>query len=189
MQREEFIRVLFSAAAFLKAPLESVVGQSLKDAYTVTKAYLTTKLGRGSPTQHALDRALEKPETAPQDAAAGLEMDDELCRLGETLAALLSAAAREARQSVRVTGQGNHVQVAGGDIVTTTRLVRRTVLTSGDGHLPATQRRQLVRLIAEVADRFAAEDGRVLAPFMRCFSSVLVWSPTLPFPPINLRRQ
>jgi hypothetical protein len=160
MQREEFIRVLFSAAAFLKAPLESVVGQSLKDAYAITKAYLVRKLGRGSPAQHALDRALEKPETAPPDAATGLEMDGELRRLGDTLAALLSAAAREARQSVRVTGQGNHVQVAGGDIVTIARLVRRTVLTPGEGHLSPTQRRQLVVLIGEVADRFAGEDGR-----------------------------
>jgi hypothetical protein len=52
------------------------------------------------------------------------------------------------------------VQVAGGDIVTTTRQVRRNVITPGEGHLGAEQRKQLVALIAEVAARYSGEDGR-----------------------------
>lgn len=165
MPREEFIRILLAAAAFLKAPLELVAAHSLKDIYQAAKTYLSGKLGLGSSANHALDMALEKPEsearqTLLHEEAAGLEMDSELARLGETLKALLPAGAGPIRQNVRVTGRGNQVQVAGGDIVTTTRQVRRNILTPGEGHLSADQRRQLVRLIAEVADRFAGEDGR-----------------------------
>lgn len=165
MQREEFIHTLLSAAAFLKTPLEALASQSLKDAYAAAKTYLAGKLGVGSCANQALDLALEKPESEIRksllvEESAGLEMDSELTRLGETLAALLPANGNKVRQSVRVCGRSNHVQVAGGDIVTTTRQVRRNILTPGDGHLAVGQRKELVALIAQVADRFAGEDGR-----------------------------
>lgn len=167
MQREEFIRILLAAAAFLKTPLETLALQSLKDVYATAKSYLAKKLGLGSAANQALDLALEKPESEAhqtvlneESAAAGLEMDAELSRLGETLVTLLPVSAGDVRQNVRVVGRGNHVQVAGGDIITTTRQVRRNVLTPGEGHVTADQRKQLVALIAQVADRFAGEDGQ-----------------------------
>lgn len=165
MQREEFIHTLLSAAAFLKTPLEALASQSLKDAYSGAKAYLAGKLGLGSSASQALDLALEKPESETRksllvEESAGLEMDPELTRLGEALAALLPANGNEVRQSVRVAGRGNHVQVAGGDIITTTRQVRRNILTPSEGHLAASRRKELGALIAQVADRFAGEDGR-----------------------------
>jgi hypothetical protein len=165
MQREEFIHTLLSAAAFLKDSLEALASQSLKDAYAAAKSYLAKKLGIGSSANRALDLAVEKPESETRksllaEESAGLEMDPEFCRLGETLAAMLPANMNRVRQNVRVTGRGNRVQVAGGDIITTTRQVHRNVLTPGNGHLDAGQRKKLVALIAEVADRFAGEDGR-----------------------------
>jgi len=167
MQREEFIHTLLSAAAFLKEPMESLASQSLKDAYGAAKSYFAKKLGIGSAANRALDMALEKPDSPAcqtllheESAGASLDSDPELSRLGEALRAHLPDDAPQVRQSVRVAGNGNRVQVAGGDIVTTFRQVRRNVIRPGDDHLSAHQRKQLVALIAEVADRFAGEDGR-----------------------------
>jgi len=166
MQREEFIHTLLSAAAFLKNPLEALASQSLKDAYAAAKSYLAKKLSGRSAANRALDLALKKPDSLTrqtllheESATAGLEDDPELSRLGEALLAHLPEDARQPRQSVRVTGDRNRVQVAGGDIVTTSRHVRRNVIRPGDGHLTVEQRNQLVALIAQVADRMAGEDG------------------------------
>lgn len=166
MQREEFIHTLLSAAACLKTPLEALASQSLKDAYAAAKSYLGKKLGVGSPAQQALDLALEKPESETRKSllheetvSAGWEMDAELRRLGTQLGSLLPTTATKQRQTVRVTGRGNQVQVAGGDIITTNRMVRRAAVTPDASHLTADQRRRLVALIADVADRLAGEDG------------------------------
>lgn len=166
MQREEFIHTLLSAAAFLKNPLEALASQSLKDAYAAAKSYLAKKLGIGSAANRALDLALEKPDSLArqtllheESATAGLDGDPELSHLGEALLAHLPEGARPTRQSVRVAGNGNRVQVAGGDIITTSRQVRRNVIRPANGHLTVDQRKQLVALIAQVADRLAGEDG------------------------------
>jgi len=164
MQRDTFITALLSAAAYLKQPFEAVATQSLKDAYHAAKSWLGRKLDDGSDGAKALDLALEKPDSAVRKALlveatadAGLEQDDEMRRLGQALVALLPA---PRQQKICVSGWGNHVQVAGRDLVTTTRNVHRAIITPGEGHLTLEQRRKILVLIAQVADRLAGEDGR-----------------------------
>lgn len=167
MKTEELCALLLSAAAFLQKPLQEVSTQSLKDLYAAAKAYLRRKFGEGSAAAKVLELATEKPESAmrkallvEEAASAGLEHDPELPRLIEQLTAALPAARDATRQTVRVTGRHNHVQVAARDIINTARHVRRSVITPDERHLDAAQKRQLGAVIAELADRLAADDGR-----------------------------
>jgi len=58
-----------------------------------------------------------------------LRHDAELARQIENLAALLPSSAGPMRQTVRVAGEGNTVQVAGRDLIHTAKLIRRNAIT------------------------------------------------------------
>jgi hypothetical protein len=167
MQTETIITTLLSAAAFLKTPVQEAATQSIKDLFATATYYLKKKFGDGSAATKALELATEKPESAARKAvlieeteSASLETDDELLRMIERLAALLPNPADSVRQNVRITGRSNRVHVAGGDIITAERHVYRNVITPGEGHLNADQRKRISALIAQLADRLAGDDGR-----------------------------
>ena len=166
MTTETIIATLVRAAACLKTPMQEVAAQSLRDAYGVAKDYLARKLRRHPDAADALEKAMAKPESAAraevlheEAAVAALEDDAELARLIVALSDLLPAG--EVRQSVRVNGEGNRVHVAGRDLVIRTdRHYRRNVITPDDRHLSPDQRERLRRVIREVAERLADDQGR-----------------------------
>jgi len=166
MSTETIIATLLRAAACLKAPLQEVVSQSLKDAYVAAKNYLAGKFRAHPDAADALEKATAKPDSIAraellreEAQGASLEDDAELARLVAALDALLPA--REfVQQSVRVSGAGNRVQVAGGDLViTTAKHYRRNVITPDERHVTREQRESLRRVIREVAQRLAYDDG------------------------------
>jgi hypothetical protein len=166
MQTETIFAVLLAAAAFLKRPVQEVASQSVRDAYEAAKAYLRRKFGENSEAAKALEMATAKPESlirqmllAEESSSADLGHDPELARLVERLAALLPLADRLGGQNVRVNGQGNKVQVAGRDIITTARHVQRNAITPDDRHLTIEQRTEIRAVIGELAVRLAGEDG------------------------------
>ena len=167
MQTEAIITTLLTAAACLKKSLHTVASDSLETAYEAARNYLRRKFGEESEAAKALELATEKPETpvrkallTEESASANLENDPEMKRLIERLAALVPESSRPAWQHVRVGGQGNTVQVAGRDLVTTTRHVLRNAITPDDRHLSVEQRRKISTLIAALAERLASEKGR-----------------------------
>lgn len=167
MQTETIITTLLSAAAFLKAPVHEVATQAIKDLFGTLTYYLKRKFGEHSPAAKALELAVEKPTSDARKAVlaeecdtASLECDADLVRLIKRLTVLLPKVGLHSRQNVRVVGQGNKVQVAGGDIVIAERHVQRNVITPGEPHITADQRAKLSALIAQVAERLAGEDGK-----------------------------
>lgn len=166
MQTETIITTLLSAAAFLKAPVQEVATQAIKDLFGTLAYYLKRKFGEHSQAAKALELAIEKPTSdarkavlVEECATAGLEADVDLRQLVEQLAALLPKSTMRTQQSVHVSGQRHRVQVAGGDIITAERHVHRNAITPGEAHITAEQRTKLTALIAQVADRLAGEDG------------------------------
>lgn len=166
MQTETIIATLLAAAAFLKRPVQDLVTQSIKDAYDAAKAYLRAKLLPNLEAVDALEMATEKPESLVRrarllDAAASANLcrDEELARLMRQLAGLVPASLPFTTQ-VEVTGRGNRVQVAGRDLINTTKYVQRAAITPDERHLSAEQREQLRSVIGELADRLAGDDGR-----------------------------
>lgn len=158
MQTETIITTLLSAAALLKEPIQTVATQTLKDLYDATVYYLRRKFGPDSESALVLDLATEKPESLTRRAAlieeaieAEVASDLELTGLIKRIAALLPVSARLAEQMVRVNGDHNRVQVAGRDIVHTTRHVQRNAITPDDRHLTAKQRRTIRTLVSELA--------------------------------------
>jgi hypothetical protein len=167
VQTESIITTLLAAAAFLKNPIQDVAYRSVKDAYEAAKYYLRRKLGDSSDAAKALELATEKPESEARKAvlveetkSADLATDAELTRIIEQIAARLALSADSIRQQVQVSGRGNHVQMAGRDLVISTeKHVQRNVITPDDRHLTTGQRDTLRDVIAEVADRLAVRDG------------------------------
>jgi hypothetical protein len=92
-------------------------------------------------------------------APAKLETDAEVVRLIQTLAALLGGLGALAPATVAVQGTGNHVEVAGRDIVRTERHIVRNAITPDESHLNPTECAEIRRVIAEVADRMADDSG------------------------------
>ena len=115
----------------------------------------------------ALELATTKPESlarkallAEESDVADLENDSEVARLIERLIALMPESSGLAGQTVRVSGQGNKVQVAGRDIVFTERHVQRNAITPDARHLSIEQRKKIGAIIAALAARLASEDGK-----------------------------
>ncbi|HTB79567.1 MAG TPA: hypothetical protein VK717_01640 [Opitutaceae bacterium] len=167
MQTEAIINTLLSAARFLKKPIQDVATQSLKDAYQTTRGYLQKKFGAGSEATAALDLATDKPESEArkavlieETASAELEADAELDCLIKRLAALLPVRAGAVRQNVHIGGRGNHVLVAGRDIVTTAKHVQRSAITPDERHIPVEQRKKIGVVMTGLAERLADEDGK-----------------------------
>jgi hypothetical protein len=136
MNTESILSTLLAAAAFLKHAVQDVAGQAIKDAYDVVKAHLKKRFGEPSSAAHALDLATDKPESllrkallAEESAPFQIERDAELALLVECLAALLPPALTTPL-SVRVEGPGNRVQVAGRDLIQTTKFVRRNTIAA-----------------------------------------------------------
>lgn len=166
MQTETIITTLLSAAALLKAPIQTVATQTLKDLYDATVYYLRRKFGPDSESALVLDLATEKPESLTRRAAlieeaieAEVARDVELTGLIKRIAVLLPVSVRLAEQEVRVNGDHNQVQVAGRDIVHTTRHVQRNAITPDERHLTAKQRKTIRTLVAALAVRRAEKPG------------------------------
>ncbi len=166
MNSDTIFPLLLSAARFLKEPLQEVAVEPLKDAYTAMRAYLQKKLGNNSDASRSLDAALEKPDSEGRKAvlleeAAGIDWGDdkELERLARRLRSLLPKGTKTVRQTVRVTGRGNTVEVAGRDIIKSERHVRRNIIQPDGRHLSAEQKARLKPVIDEVAYRLGGEDG------------------------------
>jgi len=166
MNTESILSTLLAAAAFLKHAVQDVAGQAIKDAYDVVKAHLKKRFGESSSAAHALDLATDKPESllrktllAEESAPFQIERDAELALLVECLAALLPPALTTP-PSVRVEGSGNRVQVAGRDLIQTTKFVRRNTITPDERHITVEQRERLRRVLAELAERLVGPNGR-----------------------------
>ena len=167
MQTEAIIATLLAAAAFLKKPLADAASQSLQDAYETAKTYLRERFGKDSEAAKALELATSKPESivrkdllVEESASADLANDASAVRLIERLAKLMPAISALPRQSVRVVGHGNKVQVAGRDFVHTERHVHRSAITPDDRHVSTEQRRKIQATICKLSARLATEDGR-----------------------------
>lgn len=166
MQTETIITTLLSAAALLKEPIQTVATQTLKDLYDATVYFLKRKFGPETESTLVLELATEKPESITRKAAlieesvaADVASDPELVGLIKRMAALLPVSSRLAEQEVHVTGDRNHVQVAGRDIVHTARHVQRNTITPDERHLSAAQRKTIRTLVADLAARLADESG------------------------------
>lgn len=160
------ITTLLAAAAWLKEPAHAVASQALRDLYDATKYYLKRKLAPHRDAAAALELATDKPTSAARKSLlieeagpADLSADEELHGLVRRLAALLSAS-DFAAQSVHVEGSGNEVKVAGRDLIVTERHVRRVAITPDERHLMHEQRRRLLEVIHELAERLALPNGR-----------------------------
>src|SRR5258708_6605954 len=163
MNTEAIIATLLAAAAFLKRPIQDVASQSIKDAYGAVKDYLRRKLGEHSEAADALELATAKPESllrksvlVEESASADLANDAELARLVAVLAAALPPSTDLDRRTIHVVGHGNHVQVAGRDLIHTTRVVHRNVITPDERHLTTKQRERFRLVIGDVAASLAA---------------------------------
>lgn len=166
MQTETILATLLAAAAFLKRPLGDVAIQAIRDGYEALKTHLRRKLEAKPDAMDALELATEKPESlirrallAEECAALELEKDDELRALSAKLAALLPVSTG-AIQDVRVTGDRNRVQVAGRDLVTTTKHVTRNAITPNARHITVEQGEQLKTVIGELAVRLSGKPNR-----------------------------
>jgi hypothetical protein len=166
MQTETIFARLLAAAAFLKDPVQDLATASLRDAYDSAKAYLRKRFGEGSEVTKALDLATAKPDSlirrallVEESASSALETDTVLRELIERLSSLLPSSAQIERASVRVSGNGNRVQVVGRDLIHTTKHVQRNTITPDERHLSVDQREQVQSVLAELAARLAWEGG------------------------------
>ncbi len=167
MNTDSILSTLLEAATFLKHAAQTVATQAVADAYTAVKNYLLAKLRLDPEAGQALELATAKPESLLRKAVLaeactdhGLERDEELAALVEKLAAIFPIGnASHVSQTVEVSGRGNSVQVAGRDLIHTSKLVRRNTITPDDRHVSFAQRECLRVLIREVAQRLAAEKG------------------------------
>lgn len=167
MNIESILAPIFAAASFLKEPLESAASRSVKDTYEAIKNYLEKRLSGNQDAKRALDLALEKPDSTARRALlteecadAGLETDRSLQALIDELVSLRPFFSQSDQRKVHVHGHGNRVLVAGRDVITAERFVQRSAITPDDRHITADERRQICSLIAELAVRLAADDGR-----------------------------
>ncbi len=167
MQSETIIAVLLSAARFLKEPLQDAAVLPLTEAYEATKGYLKKKFGDGSEAAKALESAVAKPDSDPrkavlleESAITDLSGDTELLRLIRDLKALLPKTTGAVRQTLRVSGRGHRVEVAGRDIIKTERHIQRNIIRPDERHISAEQLNKLKPLIEELAYRLAGEDGK-----------------------------
>jgi len=76
------------------------------------------------------------------------------------MAAFLPSASQTARQRVHVAGNGNHVEVAGRDLIRTEKIIRRNAITPDERHLTIAQRDRLREIAGELAVRLAGANGR-----------------------------
>ncbi len=166
MKTASIFATLLAAAAFLKHPLRDVATQAVKDAYAAVKAHLQKRFADKPGAAQALELATAKPESllrkallVEESAPYALDRDAELQALATRLATVLPVSA-EVTQSVSVAGQGNRVQVAGRDLVTTVKRISRNTITPDARHVTAEQRVQLQAVIAEVAVRLAGDGGK-----------------------------
>lgn len=164
MQTDTIITTLLSAAALLKEPLQNLATHSLKELYEAAVYYLRKKFGPESEATLVLDLATEKPDSTTRRAAlieeavtADIGSDPEIIGLTKRMMALLPITEAFAAGPVQVAGNGNQVQVAGRDIVQTTRHVQRNVVTPDERHLDAAQRKTVRRLVADLAALLARE--------------------------------
>ena len=162
MNTETIITVLLAAAAALKEPAASVASQALKDLYAATKHHLRRKFQPHADAVKALEFAVEKPTSASRKAmlveeaeCAALDRDEELVALIHRVQAALPATPDANRVAVNVEGTRNQVNVAGGDLTVTSRLIHRNVITPDDRHLARLQRSRVRTLIHELAARLS----------------------------------
>lgn len=166
MNTESIITALLAAAAVLKEPATSVAAQALKDLYAAAKYYLRRKFSAHPDAVRALEFATDKPASAARKAtlieeAQPLELqnDAELAALVRRIEAALPATPVTNRVNVNVEGRSNQVNVAGGDVIVTSRVVRRNAITPDDRHLAREQRTRLLELIHELGARLGGADG------------------------------
>ena len=167
MNTESIISVIVAAAAWLKEPATSVASQAVRDLYDAAKYYLRRKFASLPEAAQALDLATAKPESLARKAVlveeaepAELHRDPELMSLVSRLEAAVLPPAIPATVTASVTGMRNQVNVAGGDLTITSRLVRRNVITPDDRHLAREQRTGLRTLIRDLAVRLGGNGGQ-----------------------------
>jgi hypothetical protein len=97
---------------------------------------------------------IRKALLAEEAAAVGLEKDPELVRLVEQLAAALPTSVRP---EVHIAGNGDHVQVAGRELIRTERIVYRNAITPDERHLTVEQRERVREQVAEMATRLTGK--------------------------------
>lgn len=180
MNTESIVSVILAAAVALKEPATVVTSQAMKDLYEAAKYYLRRKFAALPAAAEALEFATAKPQSPARKAAlveeaepADLPRDGELTSLVSRLEELLP---RSVPPSVTasVTGTRNQVNVAGGDLTVTSRLVQRNVITPDERHLAREQRTRLRTLIHDLAARLGNKGGEpnpaaAHAMLQRCF--------------------
>lgn len=165
MNTESIVTTLLAAAALLKGPAATLANQALRDLYDAAKYYLRKKFAVHPDAARALDFALEKPDSVPRKATLieeaqplALDRDADLADLIGPLERLTNSVVPRS-VAVNVEGRSNQLNVAGGDLIVTSRLVRRNAITPDDRHLAREQRTRLLTLIHELAGRLGAVDG------------------------------
>lgn len=164
MNTDTILATLASAAGFLKEPIQGMMTQAMTDAYGAIAGYLRSKLAGRPDALDALSQLEQKPESDARrcvlaEEAPDLESDTHLVRLAKDLAALLPVGGGKT-QRVSVRGNRNNVHVAGRDIITTAKHVRRNEITPDERHITGEQKAQLRKVNNELALRLAGEDGR-----------------------------
>lgn len=166
MPTDTIVTALLSAAAFLKEPIRAIASQSLRDVYDAAKFYLKKKFGPDSRHAHLLELATAAPTLSASRAmlteaaqAGALDQDPDVVRLAESLIAMLGGLGATPIQNVSIGGDANHVNVVGGDFISTPCHVTRNVVTPDESHLDGEQVGQIRALIADVAERMADDTG------------------------------
>lgn len=132
MHKESIFTALLAAAAFLKYPIGDVAAQALE-------------LATAKP-----ESLIRKALLVEESRSSRLEREATLQALVKQLARLLPVLAQVRGQHVQITGHEHRLQVAGRDLVTTTKHVSRNTITPDGRHVTIEQRAQLQAVSASL---------------------------------------
>jgi hypothetical protein len=169
MSLDEISIVLASAATILKKPLEGTVSKVFLDAYDALKAKISMQSKDSSEVDSAIKALEKKPDSSGRRLTlveelddSGVQVSDELLEAVRQLQAVVQNISEDSggtNISVKQSGRGNSVQIAGRDIIQTKKVVRRNHFQTDERHIDGKQAMKIRDLVRTVAERLANEKG------------------------------
>ena len=169
MSLDEIITVVAGAASVLKEPLSGTANKAFIDAYEALKKKIFTKTDNSIEVKSALEGVEKKPSSSGRRLTLMEELEDHKFEVTEELLSALIelrqmvehiAGKPPTKLSIKQSGRGNSVNIAGRDLIQTNKVTRKNIVVTDERHIDGKQALAIQKLVDKVAIRLADQEGK-----------------------------
>lgn len=160
MEWETALKVIVSASAFLKKPIENAFTKAVSDGYCALRDHIAKRFAKEKDVLDAIQKVDSRPESIARQQVLleefqqyDIASDAKLIDLLGMLETVLNQAGASSESHINITqsGNGNRINMAGRDINISEKKIERPIIQPNESHISEEQSKQISDKIAAIS--------------------------------------